>query len=386
MPHQASTMLALLFHYFLIMTKKTIAVICGGPSAEHEVSLRSALNITQALDSNLFSLVIIAINRDGLWFNIPNIDALSQCAKLGQINQTFNQVALLPQGPNSTLFNLSTNQTSKIDVIFPILHGPFGEDGAIQGLAKFCHLPCVGPGILGSSIGMDKDVFKTILRQNKINVSPSITLLKHEFDQFSSSDIAHLGFPVYVKPCNMGSSVGVSKVSSLDDLNDAIKQAFEYDQKILIEQQVIGRELEIAVLGNQQIQVSSIGEILPQSNFYSYESKYLDQQTQTQIPAQLTQTQQSNIINVAKKTYQACQLSGLTRVDVFLAQDDSIIINEVNTLPGFTNISMYPQLWEHAGLSATSLMTRLIELAVEQFSTSKVSTVCNALDSAPISV
>ena len=310
----------------------------------------------------------------GQWFEIPNIEKLSNCAAFAQIDSSFDKVALLPLGEHSALLNLKSNLQSKIDVIFPILHGPFGEDGAIQGLAKFCHIPCVGPGILGSSIGMDKDVFKTILRQNNIQVSPSITLYKHQMDNFSPSDVEHLGLPLYVKPCNMGSSVGVSKVSEITELKEAIEQAFQYDQKLLIEQQIIGRELEIAVLGNQDIQTSSIGEVLPQSDFYSYKSKYEDQENQTQIPAQLSEALQKKIAVIAKKTYQSCQLSGLTRVDVFLTQTNQIIVNEVNTLPGFTNISMFPQLWAHCGLEPGALMTRLINLAFEQFQNTQVRT------------
>ncbi|NRB79382.1 MAG: D-alanine--D-alanine ligase [Saccharospirillaceae bacterium] len=360
------------------MTIKTVAIICGGPSAEHEVSLRSALNIAQALDSTLFSLIIIAINKQGQWFEIPTIEQLADCARNTTIADHFDQVALLALGKHSALLNLTSNKQCKIDVLFPILHGPFGEDGAIQGLAKFCHLPCVGPGILGSSIGMDKDVFKTILRQNDIQVSPSITLHKHLLEQFKLSDVGHLGLPLYVKPCNMGSSVGVSKVNKIDDLQNAIDIAFQYDQKILIEQQITGRELEIAVLGNHDIQTSSIGEVLTQSDFYSYASKYEGQENQTQIPAILTDELQKNISSIAKKTYQACQLSGLARVDVFLTADNQVIVNEVNTLPGFTNISMYPQLWNHAGLTSSDLMTRLIDLAIEQFNNTQVSMDCTS--------
>ncbi|BCE01945.1 D-alanine--D-alanine ligase family protein [Marinicellulosiphila megalodicopiae] len=358
------------------MKTTSVAIICGGPSAEHEVSLRSALNIAKAIDASLFTIIIIAINKTGQWFHVENINQLEICAQKGEIGTDFNQVSMLPQGPGSPLLNLVTQHPLTIDVFFPILHGPFGEDGAIQGLAKFCHIPCVGPGILGSSIGMDKDVFKMILRQNNIPVSPSITVHKHNLINFDVSEIKHLGLPVYVKPCNMGSSVGVSKVKTIDELNAALVNAFQYDQKVLIEQQVIGRELEIAILGNNDIQTSTIGEVLPQTDFYSYESKYLDQTSQTQIPAKLNEKQIALIKEIAVRTYQSCQLSGLTRVDVFLTDDDQIIVNEVNTLPGFTNISMYPQLWEHAGLSPRNLMSKLIELAFEQFTATQVSTDC----------
>ena len=359
------------------MSIKTVAILCGGPSAEHEVSLRSALNIAKAISTTKYDLLLLAIDKNGQWFQFTSLQQLEYCAQHGKINDSLTKVNLVVNGKHSYLANQNSSQKiSHIDVLFPILHGPFGEDGAIQGLAKLCYIPCVGPGILASALCMDKDVFKDILRSQDIQVSPSITLYKHKQQQINIAEIVEqFGLPLYVKPCNMGSSVGVSKVEHSQHLAAAITEAFRYDQKLLIEKQIIGRELEIAVLGNQRIKTSVIGEVIAGEQFYSYESKYLDNhQATTIIPAQLTAKQQQKITQIAIDSYQAAQLAGLSRVDIFLTEQDQVIVNEINTLPGFTNISMYPQLWQHSDLQPTDLMDELIKLAIQQFSFQKVAT------------
>ena len=357
------------------MSIKHVAIVCGGPSAEHEVSLRSALNIANAMDTSKYHLLLLGIDKQGQWLQFSDTQQLAECANKGKLSDNLTPVVLLPQGANSVLMQLNqASKTQKIDILFPIIHGPFGEDGAIQGLAKFCNIPCVGPSILGSAICMDKDVIKNILRCHDIKVSPSVTVYKHQQNQIDCNDIIRqFGLPLYVKPCNMGSSVGVSKVQQQEQLHDALQLAFQYDQKVLIEKQIVGRELEVALLGNQSVTASSIGEVIVGEQFYSYQSKYLnDQDARTQIPAQLSIQDRQTIVEVALKSYQAAQLSGLSRVDVFFTANKQVIVNEINTLPGFTDISMYPQLWQHAGLPPTQLMDRLIELAEEQFRTSKV--------------
>jgi len=255
-----------------------------------------------------------------------------------------------------------------IDAVFPILHGPFGEDGTIQGFLKLADIPFVGSGVLGSAAGMDKDVMKRLLRDAGIPIGKFLTFKNHEHSPSFAEIEAVLGIPFFVKPANMGSSVGISKVNNESAYASALKDAFLYDTKILMEEFIPGREIECAVLGNEEPIASIPGEVIPSHDFYSYDAKYLDENgAALEIPAKLDDKTAKQIRELAVKVFQVLCCEGLSRVDFFLKKNGEIIVNEINTMPGFTKISMYPKMWEASGISYTELITRLIELAIARF-------------------
>lgn len=352
-------------------TKKiTVALVFGGRSAEHEVSLQSAQNILNALDRTKFKPMLLGIDREGRWFlNQESLHLLNaDNPDLIALNTSQKQVALLANGPSQQVVDLESQKPlGAVDVIFPILHGPYGEDGAIQGLARLANLPCVGADVLASAVGMDKDIMKRLLRDANIPVAPFVTL--HHWQQQDLPAIsASLGWPLFVKPANMGSSVGVSRATDADSLKVAVAEAFQYDQKVIVEQAIVGREVEVSVLGNEDIRASVAGEILPQTEFYSYESKYIDAEgARLAIPAELSQDELAQLQQVAKNTFRVLNCQGMARVDMFLTVEGDVVVNEINTLPGFTNISMYPKLWQESGLSQQDLVTELIDLAIARF-------------------
>lgn len=266
------------------------------------------------------------------------------------------------------IINSSGQEISGLDVIFPVLHGTYGEDGAIQGFAKLANLPCVGPGILGSAVGMDKDVMKRLLRDAQIGIADFVTVKPKTKDKYSYEELSsRFGEVLFIKPANMGSSVGISKVTTRDEYIPAIELALRFDSKVIIEEQIVGREIECSVLGNDQARVSIPGEVIPVDGFYSYERKYLDENgAALEIPAKLSEEQIKSIQTIALQTYECLELEGMSRVDVFLTANNKIIVNEVNTLPGFTEISMYPSLWEHSGISVNQLIDELIQLAINK--------------------
>jgi len=310
--------------------KKVVGILFGGKSAEHEISLLSAKNVYDAIDKTKFEPVMIKIDKNGKWET--NID-----------------------------------QNSPYDVVFPILHGPFGEDGTVQGFLKLADIPFVGSGVLGSAVGMDKDVMKRLLRDAGIPIGKFLTLRSHEPVPSFEDVKAELGTPVFIKPANMGSSVGISKVSEEAEFTSAIKDAFQYDTKIIMEENIKGREIECAVLGNEKPIASVPGEITPSHDFYSYDAKYIDDKgAALQIPAKLDEATTKRIQEIAVKVFQVLCCEGLSRVDFFLKQDGTLIVNEINTMPGFTKISMYPKMWEYSNISYTELITRLIELAINR--------------------
>jgi D-alanine-D-alanine ligase len=252
-------------------------------------------------------------------------------------------------------------------VIFPVLHGPFGEDGTIQGLAKLANIPCVGPGILGSAVGMDKDVMKRLLRDAGIPNARFVTLsaMNHNRVSYDALKIK-LGQTLFIKPANLGSSVGISKVRNEDEFIKAIKLAFDYDLKVIVEEEIRGREIECAILGNENPMASVPGEIIPKADFYSYEAKYLDEDgAALSIPAQLPEYLAKQIQDLALQTFRVLECQGMSRVDIFLTPDEKLYVNEINTIPGFTKISMYPKLWEYSGIPYSELVDRLIQLAIE---------------------
>jgi len=279
-------------------------------------------------------------------------------------------VALTPTGKNSRLVNLNNrNSIDDIDVIFPVLHGPFGEDGTIQGLAKLANIPCVGPGILGSAVGMDKDIMKRLLRDAGILNAAFITITKTNLHEYSYEKVSsQLGQTVFVKPANLGSSVGISKAKDEKSFNNAIEEAFKYDVKLIVEEEISGREIECAVLGNESPEASALGEIIPQEEFYSYSAKYINEKgALLEIPAKVPTGIEAKMRKLAITVFKVLECKGMARVDMFLTRDDKIYVNEINTIPGFTKISMYPKLWEYSGISYSELIDRLINFAIEDF-------------------
>lgn len=324
-----------------------MGVVFGGRSGEHEVSVRSAASIYRALDKNKYEVSLLGVDKNGRWHRMDQ-----------KWLPSGSEMKSLPSGDKSLV-----PQDEKLDVVFPIIHGTYGEDGSLQGLLELMDVAYVGAGVLGSAVGMDKDVQKRLLMQSgipvaKFEVVKDIELIKRLM----------LKYPVFVKPVNMGSSVGVSKAASQKSLVVSLKQAFKYDTKAIIEEEVKGRELEVSVLGNDDPIASIPGEVIAKRHeFYDYEAKYIDENgAELKIPARLTKEQVSEIQKLAIRAFKVLECGGMARVDMFMRPDGQLVINEINTLPGFTSISMYPKLWEASGLSYSKLLDRLIELAIEK--------------------
>ena len=350
--------------------KLRVGVLFGGRSAEHEVSLKSARSIIDAIDTEQFEVILLGIDRNGHWFHDQETKALFQGSHNALPDTHESEVAIVPRGDESSLVELRTSADLKaLDIVFPILHGPYGEDGSVQGLLKLANLPFVGAGVLGSAVGMDKDVMKRLLRDGGIRIAPFITgNVDDEPKCLAKRAINELGLPVFIKPANLGSSVGVTKAETYDCAIGGIEEALAYDTKIVIEQNVVGRELECSVLGNRNPVASVAGEITPRHGFYSYSAKYLDEDgAELIIPAPIDDTTLSRVQETSIAAFRILCCSGMARVDMFLTPEQDIVVNEINTIPGFTSISMYPKLWEASGLSFTDLITRLIDLGVERF-------------------
>lgn len=344
------------------MNKKLkIALIFGGKSVEHEVSLMSALNIKEAIDKTKYEVVCIGIDKDGHF-----LDSNGEIA----INKNFKQVSLVRRGNIRTANQGNSSSIIEVDVAFPILHGTFGEDGTVQGLLKLAGIPFVGPSVLGSSVGFDKDVTKRLLNEANIPNIKFVTFYSKDHISFLKVKKI-LGLPMIVKPANAGSSVGINKAENEKEFKKAVKEAFLFDSKIIIEKFMEGkREIECAILGNEDPRASICGEVLTNSKhkFYSYEAKYFDSEgALIEIPAKISKSTQSKIQKLAIKTFKTLELEGLTRVDFFMDKSGNVFVNEVNTLPGFTNISMYPALWGKSGISYSKLIDELIHLAIKRF-------------------
>jgi D-alanine-D-alanine ligase len=359
------------------MQKLNVGILFGGKSAEHEVSLLSAKNVFDAIDRNKYNPILIGIDKAGTWHISNGGDFILNAdnPKCIALNKESDAVALVPEsrGELVNLTGLRREQWKQnLDVVFPILHGPFGEDGTVQGLLKLADIPFVGVGVLGSAVGMDKDVMKRLLRDSGLPIGKFIPLQAHERVPCYQSVVDFLGEPLFVKPANMGSSVGINKVHNEDEFRSAVREAFEYDMKIVIEEFIKGREIECSVLGNEEVIASLPGEVISSHEFYSYNAKYLDENgARLEIPAKLPQETVALIQDLAIKTFKTLSGEGLGRVDFFLRPDNSLIINEINTMPGFTMISMYPKLWEASGISYPALIDRLIELAIRRFEKEK---------------
>ena len=313
--------------------KITVGILFGGKSAEHEVSLQSAKNVADAIDKNKYDIVLIGIDKTGKWLLNNNSSEFLlnyHNPKLISLNKkNVLNVSLIPESKGFLSDNL--NKNNKIDVIFPVLHGPLGEDGTVQGLLKLAGIPFVGSGVLGSAVGMDKDFMKRLLREAGIPVGKFLVFKDNEEISYKKV-IKNLGLPIFIKPANLGSSVGISKVSNEIEFKDAIKKAFSYDRKILIEESIVGREIECAVLGNDNPIASIPGEVIVNTNFYSYETKYVDENGAIiNIPAKLPKSIISKIQNLSIKTFKALSCEGLGRVDMFLKDNGEILINEINS-------------------------------------------------------
>lgn len=350
--------------------KMRVALLYGGKSAEHEISIISARNIFHAIDKKKYQIVAVALDRQGRWFIDEGARLLGD-ATASSVSPAGakDAAAVMPGETSRPLIQPWSHQAlGAVDVVFPVLHGPFGEDGTIQGLLKLAGVPFVGAGVLGSAVGMDKDVMKRLLRDAQIAIAKFLVFEQREQRTISFAKTQKaLGTPLFVKPANLGSSVGISKVTRRSEFAGAIRKAFRYDDKIIVEEGIRGREIECSVLGNEKPIASLPGEIIVQHDFYSYDAKYLDDQgARLEIPARLPKATVRRIQKIAVQAYRALCCEGMARVDFFLQPNGQVLVNEINTIPGFTKISMYPKMWQASGLSYTRLIDRLISLALER--------------------
>ncbi len=360
--------------------KIRVGLIFGGKSGEHEVSLASARSVLKALDKDKYEAVLVGVTKEGRWLIGGN--------PLKQLMGTTSSPLLREQNGNGVsqangsakemvardAAALTTENvlSSSVDVVFPLIHGPYGEDGTVQGLFELADIPYVGAGVAASAVGMDKALMKSIFRAEGLPIADYVVVLRHEWEK-APEEIIHqietaLDYPCFVKPANLGSSVGVTEAHDWDELTQALTTAAQYDRKLMVERAIVGREVECSVLGNDQPIASTVGEIIPGHEFYDYDAKYADESgTQLLIPAALTPEQIRTIQEIAVRAFKAIDCSGMARVDFFIqAKDGRVILNEINTIPGFTNVSMYPKLWEASGLPYPRLIDRLIELALER--------------------
>ncbi|MBA2277501.1 MAG: D-alanine--D-alanine ligase [Chloroflexia bacterium] len=359
--------------------KLRIAVLFGGRSDEHDVSLRSAQTVIGALDPARYEVVPIGITRRGRWLSGGDpMTALTSVSPMfggedAASSETGEALGPLAVREQSAPMTLPPGATEGIDVVFPVLHGPMGEDGTVQGMLELAGVPYVGSTVLGSAVAMDKAIAKTILAQAGLPQLPWLTVLRKDWERDPATVEAwigeKLGFPCFTKPANLGSSVGISKVHGPEELHGALAEAAHYDRKIVVERGVDAREIELAVLGNDGPMASVAGEIVPRSEFYDYNAKYVDDSAELHIPAKLDGDLLGYFQSLAIDAFRALDLAGMARVDFFLEREtDHVYINEVNTIPGFTSISMYPMLWEASGVPLPVLVERLIELALDRHS------------------
>lgn len=350
--------------------KTVVALIFGGKSAEHEVSIRSAKNVSDALDKDNFSPVLIGISKEGSWYRFADSSVFAQNTKItdSALPAQAEPVALISLQGKPVLYSLKDHSKTHLDIAFPILHGTMGEDGTIQGLFKMVQLPFVGCGVLSSAVGMDKEVMKRLFAEGQVNNARYMLLTPFKNTPYADV-VAKLGSPFFIKPANAGSSVGVHKIKSAADYDKNLKDAFQFDTKVLAEEFIQGREIECSVMGHSHAPLASLpGEIIPQHEFYSYEAKYVDDNgALLKIPAELPQEAIQKIQALAKKAYQVMSCDGLTRVDFFMKANGDLYVNEINTLPGFTKISMYPKMWEATGVSYKDLITKLIHFGLEKY-------------------
>jgi D-alanine-D-alanine ligase len=357
------------------MTKKIrLGIILGGRSGEHEVSLMSSRSVLSVLNPDKYDVVQIGIDNEGIWWS--GNDVISAFEK--HITTGLYRVFLLPEPGSARLFkreNANGKETItpilELDVLFPVLHGTFGEDGTLQGFFEMADVAYVGAGVLGSSVGMDKGVFKDVMLANNIPVVDWLICTRKDIEADVNAVVNRAEkiapYPLFIKPANLGSSVGISKAKNRSDLLEGILDAARYDRRVLIEKGVDAREIEVSVLGNENPRASVPGEITPSDEFYSYNAKYIDGKSELSIPAPLSEDMVKHVQDLAVRTYTAIDCAGMARVDFLLDRDTNVIyLNEVNTIPGFTSISMYPKLWEASGLPYADLVDELVTLALER--------------------
>ncbi len=351
------------------MEKLKVAVFFGGMSGEHEVSLRSSASIMAAMDRDKYQVIPVGISREGQWWAGEEVHpALEKGEPKGR------RVTLLPEATSGELLYMEGDRITgrlKLDAAFPVLHGPYGEDGTIQGLLDMAGIPYVGSGVLGSAVGMDKVIMKMVLQNSGLPVGDYLYFTSMDFSEnpqyWLRAAEERCGYPCFVKPANLGSSVGITKAKNRAQLAKAIGEAALYDVKILVEKTLTGKEVECSVLGNYNPRASVVGEIIPCNEFYDYKAKYIDDRSELIIPAPLSASMTEKVRSLAVKTFRALSCFGLGRVDFFAnPETEEVYINEINTIPGFTSISMYPKLWEASGLKFSSLVDELIKLALER--------------------
>lgn len=348
--------------------KYKVAILAGGPSTEHKISLISAKSILKAINKENYEVFVIGIDHQTNWWWYPDEDFLTNPESVADIELKNGGIGvrLDKNGDGPLLVDKNTQQAFKVDIFFPVLHGSYGEDGVLQGYLNAFNAAFVGVDLLAASAGMDKDIAKRIWTEAGIPVARSFTVRPHLMSEFSFQKIqAAFGMPVFVKPANAGSSVGVSKVENKDDYDNALEEAFKFDKKVLVEEAVIGKEVECAVLGNEFPEASVLGEIIPKASFYSFDAKYMDDDGASMaIPADVPENIADKVKNYAILAFKALDCEGLSRVDFFVTAEGRIVLNEINTLPGFTSISMYPKLWEASGLPYSQLIDKLIQLGL----------------------
>ncbi|MBA4548681.1 D-alanine--D-alanine ligase [Thermoactinomyces intermedius] len=353
------------------MEKKVrVAVLFGGRSGEHEVSLNSAASVIQAIDRNQYEVIPVWISHEGQWhFGEKAIPAIAGLLEKEVCEQLQTHLPALVSKGSGTLPAFAPHE---VDVVFPVLHGTYGEDGTIQGMLEMAQIPYVGAGVLASAVGMDKVLAKKVFEQEGLPQGKYVYFLKSELKKDIQRVIEkveqELGYPCFVKPANLGSSVGISKAKDREALVEALQLAAQYDRKVIVEEYIPAHEVEVAVLGNDEPQASMPGEIVSSNEFYDYKAKYIDGKSVMRIPAELPEETTGKVRQLAIQAYKAIDCSGLARVDFFIRKDNGrVLINEINTMPGFTPYSMYPKLWEHSGVSYPELISKLIELALQRY-------------------
>jgi D-alanine-D-alanine ligase len=350
------------------MARTRLAILYGGRSAEHQVSVVSARSVMEALDPDRFEVVPIAITRDGAWM-LPDRSPLELTASDGTLPEVEPAGRVLAVRPEQ-----GVSGVDGVDMVFPILHGPFGEDGTVQGLFELADLPYVGSGVLASALAMDKAMAKVVLAQAGLPQAPYVVVPERDWradpERVAAEVAGRLHYPVFTKPARLGSSIGISKVRTPDGLADGLAAAFAHDTKALVEQGVAARELECGVLGNDAPEASVVGEVIPSHEFYDFEAKYLDDALKLEIPAQVPDAVRTQVRELSLRAFQALDCEGLARVDFFYEEATGrVLLNEVNTIPGFTPKSMFPMLWAASGLAYPDLVARLVDLAVERHAT-----------------
>jgi D-alanine-D-alanine ligase len=349
--------------------KPRVVVIFGGRSAEHEVSVVSARSVLAALDPNRYDVLTIGIDKRGRWHMLSELPGRKPGELPSVAGEQGTRVALSREPGDATLV-ADDGTRQEFDVVFPILHGPFGEDGTIQGMLELAGIPYVGAGVLASAVGMDKAVQKVLFQAEGLAVVPHEVVHEREWEEDREAveaRAAGLRYPLFVKPATLGSSVGITKVMRPNDLAPAMEEALSYARKALVEKSMEeSREIECAVLGNDDPVASVPGEIIPDGEFYDYRAKYVDEGTRLEVPANLPPAVALEIQRIAVAAFQAIDAAGMARVDFFFREPDEIVVNEINTIPGFTHVSMYPKMWEASGLSYPDLVDRLVELAIER--------------------